>query len=143
VRRLPPGRLKALLSGFKKFMLRGNVIDLAVAVILGAAFGSVVNSLVKDIIMPLVTAIFGKQDYSALIWTLNRSQIRYGDLVTNLINFLCIGATVYFLVVAPVNHLTERRRRARGEVVQEEPEETEKVLLAEIRDILAQQRSGS
>ncbi|MFL6112511.1 MAG: large conductance mechanosensitive channel protein MscL [Catenulispora sp.] len=132
-----------MLSGFKKFMLRGNVIDLAVAVILGAAFGAVVNSLVKDIVMPLVTAIFGKQDYSALIWTLNKSQIRYGDLVTNVINFLCIGSAVYFLVVAPVNHLTERRRRSRGEVVPEEPEETEKVLLAEIRDILAQQRSGS
>ena len=124
-------------------MLRGNVIDLAVAVILGAAFGAIVNSLVKDIIMPLITAIFGKQDYSDLVWTVNKSDIHYGNLITNLISFLCVGAAVYFLIVAPINSLTERRARARGEVVPEEPEETEKVLLAEIRDLLAQQRSGS
>jgi large conductance mechanosensitive channel len=130
-----------LLSGFKKFLMRGNVVDLAVAVVIGTAFGAVVNSLVKDIIMPLITAIFGKQDYSSLIWTLNKSQIRYGDLITSLINFLCIGAAVYFLIVAPVNHLNERRK-ARGAIVHEEPEESEKELLAEIRDILAQ-RAGA
>ncbi|NUR25420.1 MAG: large conductance mechanosensitive channel protein MscL [Catenulispora sp.] len=126
-----------MLSGFKKFMMRGNVVDLAVAVVIGAAFGAVVNSLVKDIIMPLITAIFGDQDYTALIWTLNKSQIHYGNLITALINFLCVGAAIYFLVVAPVNHINERRR-ARGAIVHEEPEETEKVLLAEIRDILAE-----
>jgi large conductance mechanosensitive channel len=126
-----------LLSGFKKFMLRGNVVDLAVAVVIGTAFGAVVTSLVKDIIMPLITAIFGDQNYSTLIWTLNKSQILYGNLITALINFLCVGAAIYFLVVAPINHHNERRR-ARGAVIPEEPEETEKALLAEIRDILAQ-----
>jgi large conductance mechanosensitive channel len=130
-----------LLSGFKKFLMRGNVVDLAVAVVIGTAFSAIVNSLVKDIIMPLITAIFGKQDYSNLIWTLNKSQIRYGDLITNLINFLCIGAAVYFLIVAPINHLNERRK-ARGAIVHEEPEESEKELLAEIRDILAQRTGG-
>jgi large conductance mechanosensitive channel len=130
-----------LLSGFRKFILRGNVVDLAVAVVIGAAFGAVVNSLVKDIIMPLITAIFGKQDYSALFWTLNKSQIRYGNLITNIITFIAVAAAVYFLIVAPMNHMSDRRK-ARDGVAVEEPEESEKELLAEIRDILAQ-RSGS
>jgi large conductance mechanosensitive channel len=130
-----------LLSGFKKFIMRGNVVDLAVAVVIGAAFGAVINSVVKDIIMPLITAIFGKQDYSNLIWTVNKSQIRYGNLITNIITFAVIAAAVYFLVVAPVNHISDRRK-ARSGIAVEEPVESEKELLADIRDILAQ-RSGS
>ncbi|GAA2026805.1 hypothetical protein GCM10009839_26720 [Catenulispora yoronensis] len=126
-----------MLSGFKKFMMRGNVVDLAVAVVIGTAFSAIVQSVVKDVIMPLITAIFGKQDYTSLVWTLNGSEIHYGNLITNLINFLCVGAAVYFLVVAPINHLNERRK-ARGGIVHEEPEESEKELLAEIRDLLAQ-----
>ncbi|GAA1955282.1 large conductance mechanosensitive channel protein MscL [Catenulispora subtropica] len=121
--------------------MRGNVVDLAVAVVIGTAFGAVVNALVKDVIMPLITAIFGKQDYSNLIWTLNKSEIRYGDLITAIINFLCVGAAVYFFIVAPINHVNERRR-ARGVAIPQEPEETEKELLAEIRDILAQRAVG-
>jgi large conductance mechanosensitive channel len=131
-----------LLSGFKKFMMRGNVVDLAVAVVIGTAFGAVVNSLVKDIIMPLITAIFGDQDYSHLKWTVNNSIITYGNLITAVINFLCVGLAIYFLIVAPINSYNERRK-ARGVVVHEEPEESEKELLASIRDILAEQRSGS
>jgi large conductance mechanosensitive channel len=131
-----------LLSGFKKFIMRGNVVDLAVAVVIGAAFGAVVNSLVKDVIMPLITAIFGKQDYSDLIWTLNKSQIRYGNLITNIITFVVIAAAVYFLIVAPVNHISDRRK-ARAGVAVEEPAESEKELLAEIRDILAASSSSA
>ena len=141
VRLPPPGRFTVLLSGFKKFMMRGNVVDLAVAVVIGTAFGAVVNSLVKDIIMPLITAIFGDQDYSDLKWIVNSSEIRYGNLITALINFFCVGLAIYFLIVAPINHYNERRK-ARGVQVHEEPEESEKELLASIRDILAQ-RSGS
>ena len=138
----PPGRFTALLSGFKKFMMRGNVVDLAVAVVIGTAFGAVVNSLVKDIIMPLITAIFGDQDYGHLKWTVNNSIITYGNLITAVINFVCVGLAIYFLIVAPINNYKERRK-ARGLEVREEPEESEKELLASIRDLLAEQRSGS
>ncbi|NUP52193.1 MAG: large conductance mechanosensitive channel protein MscL [Catenulispora sp.] len=126
-----------MLSGFKKFMMRGNVVDLAVAVVIGTAFGAMVNSLVKDIIMPLITAIFGDQDYSDLKWIVNNSELRYGNLITAVINFLCVGLAIYFLIVAPINSYNERRKR-RGVEVREEPEESEKELLASIRDILAQ-----
>lgn len=126
-----------MLSGFKKFMMRGNVVDLAVAVVIGAAFGAVVNSLVKDIIMPLITAIFGDQDYSDLKWIVNNSELRYGNLITAVINFVCVGLAIYFLIVAPINSHNDRRRR-RGVEVHEEPEESEKELLASIRDLLAQ-----
>lgn len=118
-------------------MMRGNVVDLAVAVVIGTAFGAMVNSLVKDIIMPLITAIFGDQDYSDLKWIVNNSELRYGNLITAVINFLCVGLAIYFLIVAPINSYNERRKR-RGVEVREEPEESEKELLASIRDILAQ-----
>lgn len=118
-------------------MMRGNVVDLAVAVVIGTAFGAMVNSLVKDIIMPLITAIFGDQDYSDLKWIVNNSELRYGNLITAVINFLCVGLAIYFLIVAPISSYNERRKR-RGVEVREEPEESEKELLASIRDILAQ-----
>ena len=130
-----------MLSGFKKFMMRGNVVDLAVAVVIGTAFAAIIKALVDDIIMPLIAAIFGKQDYSDLLITLNKSQIKYGSLIGALINFLAVGAAVYFLIVAPLNHLAEVRKRQAG-LLEEEPQETEKELLAEIRDLLAGQRSG-
>jgi large conductance mechanosensitive channel len=129
-----------LLSGFKKFLMRGNVVDLAVAVVMGAAFGAIVSSLVKDIIMPLITAIFGKQDYSKLTVTVNHSQFAYGDLLTNVISFVSIAVAVYFLIVMPINHINERRKARLG--IPEQATATEKELLAEIRDLLAAQRSS-
>jgi large conductance mechanosensitive channel len=131
-----------VLSGFKKFLMRGNVVDLAVAVVIGAAFTAIVTSLVKDIIMPLITAIFGKQDYTKLKVTIHHSEFAYGDLITNVINFVCVASAVYFLIVMPMNHINDRRKARAGIPEQATaPEETEKELLAEIRDLLAQ-RSG-
>ena len=100
-----------MFSGFKKFILRGNVIDLAVAVVIGAAFGAVVTSFVTDILTPLIAAIGGKPDFSALVVTLNGSVIKYGVFLNALISFLMIAAAVYFVVVAPLNTWNERRQR--------------------------------
>ena len=125
---------------FKQFLMRGNVVDLAVAVVMGAAFTAIVDSLVKDIIMPLITAIFGKQDYTRLKLTINHSEFAYGDLITNVITFVSIAAAVYFLIVMPLNHLNDRRKARLG--IPEQATATEKELLAEIRDLLAAQRNG-
>src|SRR5581483_911351 len=92
-----------MLKGFKQFMLRGNVIDLAVAVVIGGAFGAVVSALVKDLITPLIAAIGGKPDFSAVLFTVNGSKFLIGDFINQLISFLMIGAAIYFFVVAPVN----------------------------------------
>ncbi len=100
-----------MLSGFKQFILRGNVIDLAVAVVIGAAFGTVIAALVKDLITPLIAAIFGKPDFSALTFDLNGSRFLYGEFINAVVSFLLIGAAVYFLVVLPVNALTARLHR--------------------------------
>ena len=103
-----------MLKGFKEFMLRGNVLDLSVAVVMGAAFGAVVTALVKDLLNPLIAAIVGKPDFSAIAVTVNGSKLLIGSFLNDLISFLLIGAAVYFFVVLPVNHLTARMRR--GEV---------------------------
>ena len=89
------------MSGFKAFLLRGNVVDLAVAVVIGAAFGAVVNALVKDFITPLIAAIGGKPDFGALYFTVNNSKFLYGDFINALITFVIIAAVVYYLVVLP------------------------------------------
>ena len=130
-----------MLDGFKKFIMRGNVLDLAVAFVMGAAFTQVVNALVNDIIMPLITAIVGKPSYDNLTFTVHNSVFKYGSLITAVINFLCVAAAIYFLIIVPLNAMAERRRRRLGlSEKAAEPEETEKILLAEIRDILAAQR---
>jgi len=102
-----------MFKGFKQFILRGNVIDLAVAVVMGAAFGAVIAAFVKDLLTPLIAAIFGKPDFSALKFTMNDSVFAYGDFVNALIAFLLVAAAVYFFVVAPMNALMARM--ARGE----------------------------
>ena len=100
-----------MFKGFKEFMLRGNVVDLAVAVVIGAAFGAVVTALVKDLITPLIAAIGGKPDFSALAFTVNGSKFPIGDFVNSIVSFVMIGAAIYFFVVAPVNALTARLNR--------------------------------
>lgn len=97
--------------GFKKFLFRGNVVDLAVAVVIGAAFGAVVTSLVTNILTPIIAAIVGKPDFSDLSVTINNSKIMYGSFLNALISFLLIAAAVYFFVVGPINAYVERRRR--------------------------------
>jgi large conductance mechanosensitive channel len=100
-----------MLQGFKEFMLRGNVLDLAVAVVMGAAFGAVVTALVKDLITPLIAAIIGKPDFSALEFTVRGSKFPIGDFINALISFILIGAAVYFFIVVPVNRILARMRR--------------------------------
>ena len=100
-----------MLKGFKQFMLRGNVLDLAVAVVIGGAFGAVVTALVKDLINPLIAAVVGKPDFSAIVFTVNGSKFMIGDFLNALVSFLLIGAAVYFFVVLPVNTLVARMRR--------------------------------
>ena len=100
-----------MLKGFKTFMLRGNVIDLAVAVVIGAAFGAVVTALVKDLINPFIAAIVGKPDFSAIAFTINGSKFMIGDFINALVSFLLIGSAVYFFVVLPVNTLVARMHR--------------------------------
>jgi large conductance mechanosensitive channel len=100
-------------KGFKQFLMRGNVVDLAVAVVIGAAFGAVVTALVKDLITPIIAAIVGKPDFSAIKFTVNGSQFLIGDFINVLISFVSIAAAVYFFVVLPMN--TIMARRARGQ----------------------------
>lgn len=124
-----------MLKGFKKFIMRGNVVDLAVAFVMGAAFVSVVNSLVNDLLTPLIAAIFGKQDFSALTFTIHHSVFRYGAFINALISFILIAAALYFFVVAPLNTYNERKRRKAGLPPAEEPL-TEVELLTQMRDMM-------
>jgi large conductance mechanosensitive channel len=100
-----------MFKGFKQFILRGNVLDLAVAVVIGAAFGAVITSFVSNIITPLIAAIFGKPDFSALTLTINGAVIPYGAFLNALIAFLLIAAAVYFFMVAPMNAWKARAAR--------------------------------
>jgi large conductance mechanosensitive channel len=95
-------------KGFREFVLRGNVVDLAVGIVIGAAFGTVVTALVKDLITPILGALGGTPDFSALSFSVNGSKFRYGDFINALLSFLLIAAAVYFFVVLPVNRLMER-----------------------------------
>jgi large conductance mechanosensitive channel len=98
-----------LVADFKKFLFRGNVVDLAVAVVIGTAFAAVVKALVADLLTPIIALIFGKPSFENLSFTINGSHFLYGDFLNAMITFLSIAAAVYFFVVAPVNHLMARR----------------------------------
>lgn len=129
-----------MLKGFKDFIMKGNVIDLAVAVVIGAAFTMVIGAIVKGFIDPLIAAIFGKPDLSdTMTFTLNGAQFSIGLILTAVINFLIVAAAVYFFLIAPMRMIMERRKRGE-EAGPAEPTDVE--LLKEIRDLLAaQQRS--
>ena len=105
-----------MLKGFKEFVLRGNVLDLAIAVVIGGAFGAVVTALVKDLITPLIGAIVGKPDFSALVVTVNGSAFLVGDFLNAVLSFLLVAAAIYLFVVAPMNAWNERRRRGEAPV---------------------------
>ena len=100
-----------MLKGFRQFLFRGNVIDLAVAVVIGGAFGAVVTALVKDLITPLIAAIVGKPDFSAIKFTVNGSMFAIGDFINAVIAFALVAAAIYFFVIVPVNTITARMRR--------------------------------
>jgi large conductance mechanosensitive channel len=99
------------MNGFKRFLMRGNVVDLAVAVVIGGAFGAVVTAFVKDLITPLIAAVAGKPDFSALAITINGSRFPVGDFLNAVVAFLMVAAAIYFFVVAPMNALAELRKR--------------------------------
>ena len=101
-----------MLSGFKQFILRGNVVDMAVGVVVGAAFATVVSAFTKDLLTPLIAAIWGVPDFSAIAFTIHHSRFLIGDFINAAISFLLVAATVYFLVVTPVNLLVSRMRKA-------------------------------
>jgi large conductance mechanosensitive channel len=98
------------LKEFRAFLLRGNVVDLAVAVVIGAAFGAVVSSLVADLVTPIVAAIFGKPDFSDLTFTINGSEFRYGSFINAIISFLTVATAIFWFVVLPTNRLMARMR---------------------------------
>jgi large conductance mechanosensitive channel len=125
--------MRGALREFRDFVTRGNVVDLAIAVVLGAAFGTVITSVVENLLTPLIAAIFGEPDFSALTFTINGSVFRYGLVINAVISFAAIAAAIFFLVVKPLMAL--ERRRQKGEEPALEPTEEVK-LLAEIRDAL-------
>lgn len=126
-----------MLKGFKEFISRGNVVELAVGVIIGAAFKNIIDALVDGIINPLIAAVIGKPDFSdAFILTLNGTDVKFGLLITAVINFILMAFAIYFCIVMPMNALNNRRKKA--EELAEEEASDEVKLLTEIRDALAQ-----
>ncbi|MBX6361418.1 MAG: large conductance mechanosensitive channel protein MscL [Acidobacterium ailaaui] len=110
-----------MLKGFREFILRGNVVDLAVAVVIGAAFTAIVNSLVKNVINPLISAIVRKPDFSYLVLDVHGGKIQYGTFLNDVISFLLISASVYFFFVLPVNKLMAKFFPARTEIPKTKP----------------------
>ena len=100
-----------MMSSFRQFILRGNVIDLAVAVVIGGAFGAVVAALVKDLLTPLIGAVVGTPDFSALVITVNGSPFLMGDFINAVVSFLLVAAALYYVIVVPVNAINARRNR--------------------------------
>jgi large conductance mechanosensitive channel len=98
-------------GGFKQFLLRGNVVDLAVGVVIGAAFGAVVTAFTKDLLTPMIAAVAGKPDFSAIQFEVNSSKFLIGDFINAIVSFLIIAAAVYYMVVLPVNALVSRARK--------------------------------
>jgi large conductance mechanosensitive channel len=111
VRKSPPKLGGQSMNGFRQFLLRGNVIDMAVGIVVGAAFGTVVSAFVKDLLTPFIAAIVRKPDFSKLALTINSSKFMVGDFVNQLVSFVIIAAAVYFAVVLPVNKLISRVQR--------------------------------
>ncbi|MEV0789535.1 large conductance mechanosensitive channel protein MscL [Kribbella sp. NPDC050459] len=128
-----------MLKGFKEFIMRGNVVDLAVAVVIGAAFTKIINAVVAGFINPLIAAIFGETDLTG-VWNfkINGAEFSIGLILDAALNFLFVAAAVYFFIVMPLNKLAERRQR--GEEPEPAPLTTDQELLTEIRDLLSARR---
>ena len=122
-----------MLKEFKAFLFRGNIIELAVAFVMGLAFAAVINSLVNNLVMPIVAAIIGKPDFRALTFTIHRSVFHYGAFLTDLIQFAAIGAAVFFFIVRPVQMMLERSRREPIEEGMPDEERRHQELLAALR----------
>ncbi len=133
--------MKDILNGFKEFVMRGSVIDLAVGVVIGAAFSKIVDSLVANFISPLLALLFGEPDFNHVaVVTINGAVFRFGAIITDLINFLAIAAALYFCVVLPLNKLHGLRKK--GEVEEPEAPAEDVLVLQEIRDLLKAQNTN-
>ena len=121
-----------MIKEFRDFLLRGNLVELAVALVLGLAFAALVSSFVDDLILPIVAMIFGEPDFSALDFTINDAVFRYGAFITALITFVTTAAAIFFFVVKPVNAMTVRLRKPEEEEISDE-ERRHRELLAAIR----------
>ncbi len=133
--------MNKMLKDFRDFVMRGNVLDLAVAVVIGAAFNAVVNSLVNDIIMPIIAAIFGKPNFDALTLSVGDGVVSYGKFLTAVVNLLIIAATL-FVIIRAFEEMQKRRRK--GEIEEPEVAKTDEVLVLEqIRDLLAAGSTGA
>jgi len=128
---------RAVIKGFKEFILRGNVIDLAVGIVIGAAFSAVVTSFVDNVLMAFIGAVFGEPNFNELILGVGDGEVMYGSFLTALVGFLLVAAAVYFAVVAPMNILAERR--ARGQETDVEPTNEER-MVALLEQIANQRR---
>jgi large conductance mechanosensitive channel len=121
------------MSGFRKFLLRGNLVDLAVAVVIGVAFNAVVQALVTDIIGPLIAAIVGQPSFSSLAFTIHHSRFPYGLLINALIAFVSIAVVIYFLIVSPMNRLLAVTQRKAEATTRDCPECTSEIPIAATR----------
>jgi large conductance mechanosensitive channel len=119
-----------MLKEFRDFLLRGNIVELAVAFVMGVAFAAVVNSLVDNLVMPVIAMIIGKPDFSDLSFTINDAVFRYGAFVTDVIQFVAIAAAVFFFVVKPMNAIMARGRKPTDEVVSDEERRHQELLAA-------------
>ncbi|MCG7423200.1 large conductance mechanosensitive channel protein MscL [Micrococcus sp. ACRRV] len=132
-----------MLQGFKDFIMKGNVVDLAVAVVIGAAFGKVVTALVDSVLMPLIAALFKAPSFDSwLVLNLNGVDVKFGVVLTAIVNFLLIAAAVYFCIVLPMNTMIERRNRRLGITPAEDEVAPDVAVLTEIRDLLARQNGA-
>ena len=122
-----------MLQEFKDFLFRGNIVELAVAFVLGVAFAAVINSLVENLLMPVIAMIVGKPDFSDLTFTVNDAVYRYGAFITDVIQFLAIAAAVFFFVVKPIQAMLRRRQRTAAEEGLPDEERRHQELLAALR----------
>ena len=119
-----------MLKEFKDFLLRGNIVELAVAFVMGVAFGALVNSFVNNLVMPIVAMIIGKPDFSNLTFTINDAVFRYGAFITDAITFIATAAAVFFFVVKPMNALTSRFVKPGEEEISDEERRHQELLAA-------------
>jgi len=119
-----------VLKEFRDFLLRGNIVELAVAFVLGVAFGALVKSFVDNLVMPVIAMIIGKPDFSDLTFTINDAVFRYGAFITDAVSFVAIAAAVFFFVVKPIDALTRRRQRTPADEAMPDEERRHQELLA-------------
>jgi large conductance mechanosensitive channel len=125
--------MQTMFKEFKDFLFRGNIVELAVAFVMGLAFAAVVNSLVSNLVMPIVAAIIGKPDFSGLTFTIHRSIFHYGAFISDVIQFVAIGAAVFFFIVKPVQFMLARSRKEPIEEGMPDEERRHQELLAALR----------